>query len=42
MKKPGFSRRDFVSAGSVLAASAVVSTVSCQAAGLPAKRAEEC
>ena len=25
MKKPGFSRRDFVSAGSLLAASAVVS-----------------
>ena len=33
MKKPGFSRRDFVSAGSVLAASAVVSTVSCQSTG---------
>ena len=30
MKKSGFSRRDFVSAGSVLAASAVVSSVSCQ------------
>jgi hypothetical protein len=35
MKKPGYSRRDFVSAGSVLAASAVVSTVSCQSAGVP-------
>ena len=31
MKRPDFSRRDFVSAGSVLAASAVVSAVSVQA-----------
>lgn len=33
MKRPGYSRRNFVSTGSVLAASAFVSAVSCQAAG---------
>jgi hypothetical protein len=38
MKKPGFSRRSFVTAGSVLAASALVTTVAGQPAGMaPAK-----
>jgi hypothetical protein len=33
MKQPGYSRRNFVSAGSILAASAVASAVSCQSTG---------
>ena len=35
MKKSSYSRRNFVSVGSVLAASAVVSAVSCQATSIP-------
>jgi len=41
MKKPGFSRRNFVSAGSVLAASAVVAAVSLQATVKPEGSSKE-
>ncbi len=41
MKKPGFSRRNFVSTGSVLAASAIVSAVSCQATTISEGKSRE-